>query len=64
MPTTTRTPKTAGYLVKIEAFVPADIGDMDALAAIQKARTSAMRLLSDVGGRINTVDQTITPTRR
>jgi hypothetical protein len=60
-----RKSKVAGYLVKIEAFVPVDdIGDMDALSKVQKARMDAMRALSDVGGKIDPLIQSITPTRR
>lgn len=56
--------KQTGYLVKIEAFVPADISDMDMLSKVQDARMQAMRLVSDIGGTIDPLVQSITPTRR
>lgn len=59
-----KTTKTSGYDVTIKAFVPADLSDMEQLAAVQNARMAAMKLLADVGGKIDPTIPSITPTRR
>lgn len=58
------TKKQTGYLVKIEAFVPAELSDMTQLAQIQEARMKAIDLLAKVGGEINALIPTIVSTRR
>ena len=50
--------KTTGYLVKIEAFVPAELSDMKTLADLQ-ANVSKACAQVDLSAK-----STITPTRR
>lgn len=52
-----KTTKQSGYLVKIEAFVPAELSDTKALATLQAACDKVRDLLPNAGS-------TITPTRR
>ena len=49
--------KTPGYLVKIEAFIPAELSDTPALVHLQKSCDEVKKMIP------NAVS-TITPTRR
>lgn len=59
-----KTSKTTGYLVKIEAFVPADLGDMATLTRVQDARAKAIKLLDDAGRTFEPDQQRFDATRR
>lgn len=52
-----KTTKTAGYLVKLEAFVPAELSDTVALQHLQKVCDEVRKLIPNAAS-------TITPTRK
>lgn len=59
-----KTTKTTGYLVKIEAFVPAKHSDMAALADLQGMTNEMADKLAALPGCSQAVVLDITPTRR
>jgi hypothetical protein len=59
-----RKTKQTGYDVTIKAFVPADMSDMTTLAKVQDARSKSVQAIEAVGGKVDSLTPTITPTRR